>query len=43
MHKTEENIYYEKREIKERWVEYINELFDDTRDDSVLSTIRNNI
>ena len=35
MDKAEENIYYEKREIKDRSVEYINKLFDDTRDDNV--------
>ena len=28
---------------KDRWVEYINKLFDDTSDDFVLSAIRNNI
>ena len=43
MDKAEENIYYAKREIKDRLVEYIDELFDDTRDDGVLPVIRNNI
>ena len=41
--KAEENIYYEKREIKDRWFEYIEKLLDDTRDDGILSAIRNNI
>ena len=43
MDRAEESIYYEKREIKDRWVEYIDKLFDDTRDSGILPAIRNNI